>query len=108
MFLYVQDPYVVAESVKRLLLFQSHEQWTYLRFCKIGDTVSERRINHRVKQRELCPSSIPQSNQNSDTTAPIVVNATINDIKQQLHAQMDGEIMAAQNNDTFGVLMGLE
>jgi hypothetical protein len=49
----------------------------------------------------------PQSNQNSDTTAPIVYNATIDDVKQQLHAQLDGAIMAAQNNDTFGVLMGL-
>ncbi len=49
----------------------------------------------------------PQSNQNSDTTAPVVVNATIDDVKQQLHAQLDGAIMAAQNNDTFGVLMGL-
>jgi hypothetical protein len=49
-----------------------------------------------------------QSNQNSNTTAPIVNNnATINDIKQQLHTQLDGAIMAAQNNDTFGVLMGL-
>jgi hypothetical protein len=49
-----------------------------------------------------------QSNQNSNTTAPIVNNnATIDDIKQQLHAQLDGAIMAAQNNDTFGVLMGL-
>jgi hypothetical protein len=48
----------------------------------------------------------PQGNQNSDTTAP-VVNATIDDVKQQLHAQLDGAIMAAQNNDTFGVLMGL-
>ena len=49
----------------------------------------------------------PQSNQNSDTTAPVVGNATIDDVKQQLHAQLDGAIMAAQNNDTFGVLMGL-
>lgn len=49
----------------------------------------------------------PQSNQNSDTTASVVVNATIDDVKQQLHAQLDGSIMAAQNNDTFGVLMGL-
>ena len=49
----------------------------------------------------------PQSNQNSDITAPVVVNATIDDVKQQLHAQLDGAIMAAQNNDSFGVLMGL-
>ncbi len=49
----------------------------------------------------------PQSNQNSDTTAPVVVNATIDDVKQQLHTQLDGAIMAAQNNDTFGVLMEL-
>ncbi len=49
----------------------------------------------------------PQSNQNSNTTASIVVNATIDDIKQQLHAQLDSSIIAAQNNDTFGVLMGL-
>ena len=49
----------------------------------------------------------PQSNQNSDITAPVVVNATIDDVKQQLHAQLDGAIMAAQNNETFGVLMGL-
>lgn len=49
----------------------------------------------------------PQSNQNSDITAPVVMNATIDDVKQQLHAQLDGAIMAAQNNDTFGVLMGL-
>ena len=49
----------------------------------------------------------PQSNQNSNTAAPIVVNATIDDVRQQLHAQLDGAIMAAQNNDTFGVLMEL-
>ena len=49
----------------------------------------------------------PQSNQNSDITAPVVMNATIDDVKQQLHAQLDGAIMAAQNNETFGVLMGL-
>ena len=49
----------------------------------------------------------PQSNQNSNTAAPIVVNATIDDVRQQLHAQLDDAIMAAQNNDTFGVLMGL-
>jgi hypothetical protein len=48
-----------------------------------------------------------QSNQNSNTTAPIVYNATIDDVKQQLHAQLDDAIMAAQNNDTFGALMGL-
>jgi hypothetical protein len=49
----------------------------------------------------------PQSNQNSNTAAPIVVNATMDDVRQQLHAQLDDAIMAAQNNDTFGVLMGL-
>jgi hypothetical protein len=31
----------------------------------------------------------------------------MDDVKQHLHAQLDGAIMAAQNNDTFGVLMGL-
>jgi hypothetical protein len=49
----------------------------------------------------------PQSNQNSNTAAPIVVNSTIDDVRQKLHAQLDSTIMAAQNNDTFGVLMGL-
>jgi hypothetical protein len=50
----------------------------------------------------------PQSNHNSNTTVTIVNNnVTIDDIKQQLHAQLDGAIMAAQNNDTFGVLMEL-
>jgi hypothetical protein len=50
----------------------------------------------------------PQSNHNSNTTVTIVNNnVTIYDIKQQLHAQLDGAITAAQNNDTFGVLMGL-
>jgi hypothetical protein len=49
----------------------------------------------------------PQSNQNSNTAAPIVVNATMDEVRQQLHAQLDDAIMAAQNNDTFGVLMGL-
>lgn len=49
-----------------------------------------------------------QSKQNSNTTVTIVNNnVTIDDIKQQLHAQLDGAIMAAQDNDTFGVLMGL-
>lgn len=50
-----------------------------------------------------------QSNQNSNTTVTIVNNnVTIDDMKQRLHAQLvDGAIMAAQNNDTFGVLMGL-
>ena len=49
----------------------------------------------------------PQSNQNSNTAAPVVVNSTIYDVRQKLHAQLDSTIMAAQNNDTFGVLMGL-
>jgi hypothetical protein len=50
----------------------------------------------------------PQSNQNSSTTVTLVNNnVTIDDRKQRLHAQLDGAIMAAQNNDTFGVLMGL-
>ncbi len=49
----------------------------------------------------------PQSDRNSNTAAPIVVNATLGDVKQQLHAQLDSAIMAAQNNDTFGVLMAL-
>jgi hypothetical protein len=31
----------------------------------------------------------------------------MDDVKQHLHTQLDGAIMAAQNNDTFGVLMGL-
>ena len=53
-------------------------------------------------------AQLPQSNQNSNTAAPIVVNSTIDDVRQKLHAQLDGAIMAAQNNDTFGVLMGLE
>src|SRR5215213_7389100 len=49
-----------------------------------------------------------QSNQNSNTTVSIVTNnATMDDVKQNLHTQLDGAIMAAQNNDTFGVLMGL-
>jgi hypothetical protein len=49
-----------------------------------------------------------QSNQNSNTTVSIVKNnATMDDVKQHLHTQLDGAIMAAQNNDTFGVLMGL-
>ncbi len=48
-----------------------------------------------------------QSNENSNTTAPIVYNSTRDDVKQQLHAQLDDAIMAAQNNDTFGALMGL-
>jgi hypothetical protein len=34
-------------------------------------------------------------------------NVTMDDVKQHLHTQLDGAIMAAQNNDTFGVLMGL-
>jgi hypothetical protein len=49
-----------------------------------------------------------QSNQNSNTTVSIVTNnVTMDDVKQHLHTQLDGAIMAAQNNDTFGVLMGL-
>jgi hypothetical protein len=35
------------------------------------------------------------------------VNSTIDDVRQKLYAQLDSTIMAAQNNDTFGVLMGL-
>ena len=52
-------------------------------------------------------AQLPQSNQNSNTAAPIVVNSTIDDVRQKLYAQLDSTIMAAQNNDTFGVLMGL-
>jgi hypothetical protein len=50
-----------------------------------------------------------QSNQNSNTTTVSIVtnNATMDDVKQDLHTQLDSAIMAAQNNDTFGVLMGL-
>ena len=51
--------------------------------------------------------SLP-SNQSSNTTVSIVTNnVTMDDVKQHLHTQLDGAIMAAQNNDTFGVLMGL-
>lgn len=55
----------------------------------------------------------PQSNQNSDTTVIVVKNnnnnnnVTLDDMKQRLHSQLDGAIVAAQNNDTFGVLVGL-
>jgi hypothetical protein len=53
----------------------------------------------------------PQSNQNSVDTTVIVVNnnnnVTLDDMKQRLHSQLDGAIVAAQNNDTFGVLVGL-
>jgi hypothetical protein len=49
-----------------------------------------------------------QSNQNSNTTVSIVTNSvTMDDVKQHLHTQLDGAIIAAQNNDTFGVLMEL-
>jgi hypothetical protein len=53
-----------------------------------------------------------QSNQSSNTAVSIAVsivtnNVTMDDVKQHLHTQLDGAIMAAQNNDTFGVLMGL-
>ena len=51
--------------------------------------------------------SLP-SNQNSNTTVSIVTNnVTMDDVKQHLHTQLDSAIMAAQKNDTFGVLMGL-
>jgi hypothetical protein len=51
--------------------------------------------------------SLP-SNQSSNTTVSIVTNnVTMDDVKQHLHTQLDGAIMAAQKNDTFGVLMGL-
>jgi hypothetical protein len=53
-----------------------------------------------------------QSNQNGNTTITIVnnnnnKNVTADDIKQYLHVLLDGAIVAAQNNDTFGILMGL-
>jgi hypothetical protein len=52
-----------------------------------------------------------QSNQNGNTTVTIVNNnnnnVTADDIKQYLHMLLDGTIVAAQNNDTFGILMGL-
>ena len=48
-----------------------------------------------------------QSDRDSNTTAPIVVNSTLDEVKQEIHAQLDSAITAAQNNDTFGVLMGL-
>jgi hypothetical protein len=51
----------------------------------------------------------PQGNQKSSTTVTLVNNnVTTDDIKQRLRAQLDVAIMAAQNNDTFGVLMELE
>jgi hypothetical protein len=51
--------------------------------------------------------SLP-SNQSSNTTVSIVTNnVTMDDVKQHLHTQLDGAIMAAQKNDTFGVIMGL-
>ncbi len=49
-----------------------------------------------------------QSNQNSNTTVSMLSNnVTMDDVKQQLHTELDDAIVAAQNNDTFGVLMGL-
>ena len=51
--------------------------------------------------------SLP-SNQSSNTTVSIVTNnVTMDDVKQHLHTQLNGAIMAAQKNDTFGILMGL-
>lgn len=50
----------------------------------------------------------PQSNQNSNTTTTIVNNSvSIDYMKQRLHSELDGAIVTAQNNDTFGVLMSL-
>jgi hypothetical protein len=50
----------------------------------------------------------PQGNQSSNTAVSIVTNnVTMDDVKQHLHTQLDGAIMAAQNNETFGVPMGL-
>ncbi len=37
----------------------------------------------------------------------LINNVTMDDVRQQLRTELDGAIMAAQNNDTFGVLMGL-
>ena len=64
------------------------------------------------------PSSVhaqsPQSNQNGNTTVTILNNnnnhnnVTADDIKQHLHMLPDGTIVAAQNNDTFGILWGLD
>jgi hypothetical protein len=49
-----------------------------------------------------------QSNQNSNTTVSMLSdNVSMDDVKQQLHTELDDAIVAAQNNDTFGVLMGL-
>jgi hypothetical protein len=50
-----------------------------------------------------------QSNQNSNNTTVSIpnTNVTMDDVTQQLHTELDSAIMAAQNNDTFGVLMGL-
>ena len=49
-----------------------------------------------------------QNNQNNDTPVSMSSNnVTMDGVKQQLHTELDGAIMAAQNNDTFGVLMGL-
>ena len=49
-----------------------------------------------------------QSNQTSNTTVSMLSdNVTMDDVKQQLHRELDDAIIAAQNNDTFGVLMGL-
>jgi hypothetical protein len=62
----------------------------------------------RVRELSVQAQS-PQSNQNSSTTVTLVNNnVTIDDMRQRLHAQLDGAIMAAKYNDTFGVLMELE
>jgi hypothetical protein len=59
------------------------------------------------------PSSVnpqsPQSNQNGNTTVTIINNNNVtgDHIKHHLHILLDGAIVAAQNNDTFGILMGL-
>jgi len=49
-----------------------------------------------------------QSNQNNNTTQFIPkTNVTMDDVRQNLHTELDVAITAAQNNDTFGVVMGL-
>jgi hypothetical protein len=111
--LYIEDSYVVAQSVKRVCFFS--------RVINKRTTISALAGLAMLSLSSVSiiglgsPSSVqaqsPQSNQNSNRTVTIVNNnnnnITIIDVKQQLHAHLYGAILAAQNNDTFGVLMGL-
>jgi hypothetical protein len=109
MLLSVQVPYPVVQSIKRGCFFSKvMNNKTIFALAGLAMLSLSAISTIGLSSSNTVQAQSLQSNQNRNTTVSMLTNnVTMDDVKQRLHTELDGAIVAAQNNDTFGVLMGL-